>query len=57
MRRVGCACGANKSVGLLKNIVALGLLSRKEANHHKQRAEQQAHQYNFAVGALVSVMK
>ena len=54
LRRAG---GADQLVRLQKNIVVFRLFSGKEADGDKQRTEQQAHQHDFPVGALVCVVK
>ena len=57
LQGAGRACGANQSVGLLENVVVLGLLAGKEADQHECRAKQQAHQHDLAVGTLVGGVK
>ena len=54
LRRAG---GANQFVRLEQNVVVLGLLSGKETDGDKGRAEHQAHQHYFAVRAFVSAVK
>ena len=49
-RRAG---GADQPVRLLQHVGVFGLLARKEAEGHKQRAKRQPYQHNPAVRALV----
>lgn len=53
-RRAG---GADQPVRLLENEMVLGLLSGKEGEGDKGRAEHQPHQHDPAVGALVGVVE
>jgi HD superfamily phosphohydrolase len=47
----------NQPVRLLQHVVIFRLLSRKNADRHKERTEHQAYQHDFPVRAFVSAMK
>jgi hypothetical protein len=57
MQGIGHACGAHQAIGLLENVMVLGLLPRKEADQDEGGAKQQTYQHDLAVGLLVGGVK